>query len=100
MEASWLFAIAGGALIGAAATLVWLTFGKIAGIAGICAGLLRGEQDRDFRLAFLAGLVLAGALVPSGLAAQPRADSADWSLPVVVIAGLLVGVGARVANGC
>lgn len=95
MEASWLAAAAGGALIGVAATMVWMMFGKIAGIAGMCAGALKREPDRDFRLAFLAGLVLA----PRLFATDP-AVGASLSLTTLVIAGLLVGVGARIANGC
>ncbi|MET0595948.1 MAG: sulfite exporter TauE/SafE family protein, partial [Polyangiaceae bacterium] len=54
-------ALIGGALIGIASSLILLTHGKVAGISGIYGGLLRrGTSDRPFRLAFVAGLIVAG----------------------------------------
>lgn len=90
----------GGALIGLSAVLLMLSTGQIAGISGIFSGLLnvRGE-DRSWRIAFLAGLILApifGGLIGYGMA-QPALPS-NWI--VVVVAGLLVGYGARLGGGC
>jgi uncharacterized membrane protein YedE/YeeE len=91
----------GGALIGLAATLLMLLSGRIAGISGIFAGLLSavGTDDRSWRLAFIAGLILAplaAGLVgyPMGLPQLP----ASWA--VIVGAGLLVGFGTRLGSGC
>lgn len=96
----WMSALAGGVLIGMAATLLlWLT-GRIAGISGIVGGVLmprRGEVV--WRIAFVLGLIGAGAAwlwwVPA--AYVPR----EGFPPVLlVIAGVLVGFGTRMGNGC
>lgn len=92
-------ALSGGALIGASASLLLLCHGRVAGISGILGGVLRGgTSDRDWRLAFLAGLVAAGVVAaiafPSAVGASPV------SLPLVAVAGLLVGFGTRLGNGC
>jgi uncharacterized membrane protein YedE/YeeE len=90
----------GGALIGLAASLVLLTHGKVAGISGIVGGLLqRDTADRPFRLSFLGGLLAAGALL---LAIRPQnlAASATTPLWAVAVAGLMVGYGTRLGNGC
>ena len=83
----------GGALIGLSAVLLMLSTGRIAGISGIFSGLLnvRGE-DRDWRIAFLAGLILApiiAGLIGYGMA-QPVLPS-NWV--VIAVAGVLVGFG-------
>lgn len=94
-----LTALAGGALIGAAASLLLLTHGRVAGISGIAGGLLRADTpDRDWRLGFLVGLVLAGVVAtlayPSAVGATPA------PLALVALAGVLVGFGTRLGNGC
>jgi uncharacterized membrane protein YedE/YeeE len=100
MSPDWLLALAGGVLIGLAATLLLWLNSRVAGVSGIVNGVLfpaRGEVA--WRLAFLLGLVLAAgaymALVPG--APQPRTDFPRWAL---VAAGLLVGFGTRMGNGC
>lgn len=90
----------GGALIGLSAVLLMISTGRIAGISGIFSGLLnvRGE-DRDWRVAFLAGLLLApiiAGLIGYGMA-QPVLPS-NWV--VIAAAGLLVGFGTRLGGGC
>ena len=90
----------GGVLIGLSAVLLMLSTGRIAGISGIFSGLLnlRGE-DKGWRIAFIAGLILApilAGLVGYGMA-QPKLPS-NWA--VIVVAGLLVGFGTRLGNGC
>lgn len=93
-------ALFGGALIGLAASILLLTHGKVAGISGLYGGLLRsGTSDRAFRFWFIAGLVGAGGLVRL---AFPAAFATRWSaaLPVVFIAGLIVGFGTQLGNGC
>lgn len=98
---SALFALAGGALIGASAALLYLLEGRIAGISGIWGGLA-DRTDRAWRLAFVLGLLAAGlaahALSPA--AATPPAPGAGPSAPLLAVAGLLVGFGARMGNGC
>lgn len=93
-------ALLGGALIGLSASLLLLTHGKVAGISGLYGGVLRrGTSDRALRLWFLAGLVVAGSLAR---VAFPAAFATTWSatLPVVLVAGLLVGFGTQLGNGC
>jgi uncharacterized membrane protein YedE/YeeE len=88
----------GGALIGLAAVLLMIATGRIAGISGIFGGLIN-MPDRGWRLAFIAGLILApltGTLAGYALA-EPQMP-ASWA--VVVIAGLLVGFGTRLGGGC
>lgn len=99
MPSSWIFALGGGALIGAAAVLLLLTHGRIAGISGVIGSLLPPlPSDRGWRLAFVAGLALAGLgtalIAPAAIGASVRSSTA------VVIAGLLVGFGTRLGGGC
>jgi uncharacterized membrane protein YedE/YeeE len=90
----------GGALIGLAAVLLMLFNGRIAGVSGITGGLINPRtEDRGWRLAFVGGLVaapLAAALV--GHAMPMPQMPANYA--VIVIAGLLVGFGTRLGNGC
>ena len=91
--------LAGGALIGAAAALLVLLNGRIAGISGIVGGLLRPQRaELGWRLAFLCGLLVAPAvMLLLGHAGTPRFDSGFGTLAV---AGLLVGVGTSYGSGC
>ena len=90
----------GGVLIGCAADLLLLVNGRIAGISGILGGVISNSSsaERSWRLAFIFGLI-AGAglysLFSNGLYVQLQA-----SAPVLVIAGLLVGLGTRLGSGC
>ena len=94
----WSAAI-GGAIIGIAAALLALVNGRIAGVSGIVGGLL-GPTFRDFgwRAAFMAGLILA-PLAYGTFAALPSIVI-DATYPMLVVAGLLVGVGTRYGGGC
>lgn len=97
---TWLTALAGGVLIGLAATLLLWLNGRVAGVSGILNGVVFPKRtDLSWRVAFLAGLVAAGglymAVVPD--APLPRADFPRTGL---VVAGLLVGFGTRMGNGC
>ena len=90
----------GGLLIGLATTLMLLLNGRIAGISGIVGGLLtRKGSEVGWRAMFVAGLLL-GAFVymlATGGALPVRIEA---SLPIVVVAGLLVGFGTRLGSGC
>jgi uncharacterized membrane protein YedE/YeeE len=92
-------ALVGGLLIGTAATLTLWTSGRIAGISGILAGslFLKG-QEAFWRGLFLCGLLLGGAtysLFNSGLEIETEATPL-----MTILAGLLVGFGTRMGNGC
>jgi uncharacterized protein len=90
----------GGLLIGLATTLMLVLNGRIAGISGIVGGLLtRKGSEVGWRAMFVAGLLL-GAFVymlATGGALPVRIEA---SLPIVVVAGLLVGFGTRLGSGC
>ena len=92
-------ALVGGALIGAAATWYWVANGRVAGVSGIVSGALRdrGQRQRGDRLWFLAGLIVAGA---AGLVVLGPPAAAAPPVGVLLVAGLLVGFGTRVAGGC
>lgn len=92
-------ALSGGLLIGLAATALILGAGRILGAAGIVGGALALKSgDTGWRLALIAGLLLAPTLLwLIGAADRPRI-AASW--PTLIAAGLLVGFGARLASGC
>lgn len=91
--------LAGGALIGLAALLLMAGLGRIAGMTGILAGVLpRAVRDIDWRLAFLAGAVLAPWLLGIAGVVIPFAVPVS-SLPLA-IGGVVVGVGATLGSGC
>src|SRR5262249_33599541 len=95
-----LASLVGGALVGAAASLLLLFNRRLAGITGIVAGVLPPQrEDARWRIAFLVGLALGGLLMA---ALRP-----DWfqmrverSTGAIVLAGVLVGFGTRLGNGC
>ena len=98
---SALFAIAGGLLIGSAAGLLLLLSGRIAGVSGMAASALRiADQGTPVRqaAAFVIGLPL-GALAVAAVVRTPDV-TISASPPLLVLAGLLVGFGTRLGNGC
>lgn len=97
---TWMIALAGGVLIGLSATLLLWLNGRGAGVSGILNGVLFPKAgDVSWRAMFLLGLIVAAglymALVPG--APLPRTD---YSRVGLVVAGLLVGFGTRMGNGC
>jgi uncharacterized protein len=89
----------GGALIGLASALLMLSAGRLAGISGILGGSLTTSSDRVWRLAFIAGLIAAALIGPLfGTPGAARLPSAN--LVLYAAAGLLVGFGSRMGNGC
>lgn len=93
-------ALAGGMLIGVAASVLLLVNGRTAGISGIVGGLSgTGRADAGWRFAFLAGLAavaVAAAFAAPGSFDAPRAIPAA----VLIASGLLVGYGTQLGNGC
>jgi uncharacterized membrane protein YedE/YeeE len=95
-----LSALAGGALIGAAAVVLWLAIGRVAGVSGILAGAIApaGADGRDWRLAFVLGLPLGAWGVGWWQGGLPVDVSVG---PVgLIVAGLLVGFGTQLGGGC
>ena len=96
--ASVLRALLGGSLIGLAATIALLAHGRIAGISGTLGRALDPDGGRSFRIPFL--LALLGVGVLAALVAPASFGSAVHSTPTLAIAGLLVGIGTTLGNGC
>ncbi|WP_082242356.1 YeeE/YedE family protein [Vibrio coralliirubri] len=107
----------GGMLLGASAIILMLGIGRVAGISGIVSRLLPSKKqkrlesgsesssdtriektEKHWRLAFVVGMVVSGwLLIPTGYQ-LPQLEEINFA--VVIIAGLLVGFGTKVANGC
>lgn len=91
---------AGGLLIGAAATLLLWLNGELAGISGIANGALHPPDARTRqRWLFLVGLV-GGAALEFWVVPGYRGLSSPMGWPVFLVAGILVGFGTRLGNGC
>ncbi|MFT6984844.1 MAG: putative membrane protein YedE/YeeE [Psychromonas sp.] len=92
-------ALAGGALLGLSASFLMLFTGKIAGISGIIGGLLNPQKGEfKWRLAFAAGMVLSlFILMPFSIELPTLIKQ---PIVQIIIAGLLVGIGTRLGNGC
>ena len=99
MQPAIVSALAGGALIGLVSGLLWLVHGRIAGITGIARVALRGP-DRDWRLAFVAGLIVAGVAARAIAGAGVAAGLDTTPVLRLALSGLLVGIGTSMANGC
>lgn len=98
MQPDWIAGIGGGALIGAAASLLLWGDGRIAGISGILGGLPGTPGDRLWRWSFLAGLPLGAGLYSVLTGTLPQ----HWQggMPLMAVAGLLTGFGTRLGSGC
>ena len=100
MEQDWIWGLIGGLLIGSGGAVYLLFNGRIMGASGIIGSLVDGSAGRlkRERLVFLAGVVLLPVLL------IPAFGSVDThitdNIAVLVAAGLLVGLGTRLANGC
>ncbi|MEZ3134932.1 YeeE/YedE family protein [Stutzerimonas kunmingensis] len=92
-------ALAGGVLIGAAASLFVLLNGRIAGISGLLASLLEtADEGRSEKLLFLLGILLAPLLWMLFATLPAMEFQSGWI--GLLVAGMLVGVGTRYGSGC
>ncbi|MEN9410362.1 MAG: hypothetical protein RL216_2336 [Pseudomonadota bacterium] len=100
LETSWLWGLLGGLMIGSAAAAYLLINGRIMGASGIVGGLIDGSGRSTWaeRAAFLLGLIGAPALIAWAVGGSDTHLSGNFA--VVIVGGLLVGLGTRMANGC
>jgi uncharacterized membrane protein YedE/YeeE len=97
---AWSNALAGGVLIGLAATLLLWLNGRVAGVSGILDGMVFPKAaDVEWRAAFLIGLIVAGGAYMAWVPNAPLPRN-DFNRAGLIVAGLLVGFGTRMGNGC
>ena len=100
MNPDWIYGLVGGMLIGTGGAVYLLANGRIMGASGIIGGLVDGSGRSTLweRVSFLAGLALVPFLLL--MAMGPKDTHATSNFALWIAAGLLVGVGTRLANGC
>lgn len=101
MQIDWIYGLLGGLLIGLGGAVYLLGAGRIMGASGIIGGLVdgSGRDTAKDRLGFLAAMIVVPLALnlATGMTAETHLTS---NFAVIIIAGLLVGVGTRIANGC
>lgn len=92
----------GGALIGLASLLLFVLFGRIAGISGITGGLFSEKlfSEKSWRAVFILGMIIAPAIAVLMLGYSYKTEQTAVSPVYLVIAGILVGYGSRLGSGC
>lgn len=100
IEQDWIWGFVGGLVIGTAGAVYLLINGRIMGASGILGALVDGTGMRTFweRAAFVAGVILAP--IPLYPLYREVDTHITGNLLAIVAAGLLVGIGTRLANGC
>jgi hypothetical protein len=101
METDWIWGLVGGGLIGLGGAVYLLANGRIMGASGIVGGLVDGSARGKVayeRLVFLIGVFVLPILLKPLY--RPFETHASTNLAVLIAAGLLVGIGTRIANGC
>lgn len=100
MEQDWIWGLIGGLIIGTGGAVYLLANGRIMGASGIIGGLVdgSGKNTKWERLAFIAGVFLLPIFIYPFYGKVDTHVTENWG--VLLIAGLLVGVGTRIANGC
>lgn len=90
----------GGGLIGIAVSLMLLLNGRVSGVSGIVGGTLnRLRGDFSWRIAFILGLFSGGSIL-KWIRPEVFYDDLNRNIPILIIAGLLVGYGTLLGNGC
>ncbi|WP_375321130.1 YeeE/YedE family protein [Aliivibrio logei] len=90
----------GGILLGVSATLLLLLNGKIAGISGVLTGVIMPKnQDYVWRVLFIVGMICGGVIGTYFLGAEVPSEYSTTP-GLLIIAGILVGIGTRLGNGC
>ena len=100
IEQDWLYGFLGGVLIGLAASMFLLINGRTMGASGIIGGLVdkSGWYNYLERISFIAGLIFIPAVI-SFTYNFPKTNITS-NIYLIIIAGLLVGIGTTLAQGC
>lgn len=101
IQPEWIYGLIGGVMIGCAASVYLLVSGRIMGASGILGGLVDGSGRATLaeRAAFILGVV-AMPVIAQGVMTQPAQTNITSNIVLLIIGGLAVGVGTRMANGC
>lgn len=99
-QTDWTFGLIGGLMIGLAAIVFLVVNGRIMGASGILGGLIdgSGRSNLSERIVFITALVGAPAIATLFFGA-PETNATE-SAAILILGGLLVGIGTRIANGC
>ena len=92
-------ALTGGIIIGLAVVIFFLFNGRLVGISGIAANALNQKERRIDNILFLVGLII-GPILYALISNKEINISISNSLPLLIVAGLLVGIGTRISGGC
>lgn len=93
-------ALIGGAIIGLAVVIFFLFNGRLVGISGIAANALNQKEKRRIdNILFLVGLIV-GPILYALISNKEINILISNSLPLLIVAGLLVGIGTRISGGC
>ncbi len=94
----WIYGLIGGLMIGSAAAVFLLLNGRIMGASGLLGGLLEGASDWRENAGFIAALIAVPAMI--ALAFGAPATHVTTNPALLALAGLAVGFGTRLGNGC
>tara|TARA_A100001234_G_scaffold43064_1_gene35374 strand:- start:446 stop:865 length:420 start_codon:yes stop_codon:yes gene_type:complete len=92
-------ALIGGIIIGLSVVIFFLFNGRLVGISGIAANALNQKEKRIDNILFLVGLII-GPILYALISNKEINISISNSLPLLIVAGLLVGIGTRISGGC
>ena len=92
-------ALIGGIIIGLSVVIFFLFNGRLVGISGIAANALNQKERRIDNVLFLVGLII-GPILYALISNKEINISISNSLPLLIVAGLLVGIGTRISGGC
>ena len=100
MELSWMYGLIGGLMIGCAAAVYLLVNGRIMGASGIAGSLVDGTAGSAWmeRAAFLVGVI--GVPAMASLFMNMPATNVTSNIPLLIVAGIMVGLGTRLGSGC
>ena len=89
----------GGLIIGFAVVLFFITTGRLSGISGIVSSTLEKNENKFSNILFIIGLVI-GPLVVIFFSNNDPVFKMTSSIPLIIVGGLLVGLGTKIARGC